>query len=80
MNYTSTREAAKKLRLSLITLKRYAAGKKIPLPPVTRVGGVRVRLWSDEDIEKVRRVLPTIQNGRKTRYQKQRKRTKKTKP
>jgi DNA-binding transcriptional MerR regulator len=71
MDFYSTGEAAKKIGVSLITLKRYIAAKKIPLPPV-RVGGVRVRLWSEEDIEKVRRILPKIANGRKTRYQKSR--------
>jgi len=65
----STREAAERLGLSLITLKRYIAAKKIPLPPITRVGGVRVRLWIEDDIERVRQMLPKIQNGRKTRYQ-----------
>lgn len=77
----STREAAAKLGLTHITLKRYIAARKIPLPPVTTVGGVRVRLWSDSDIERVRAILPNIKNGRKTRYQKQRKqRTRKPKP
>ncbi|MBZ5521073.1 MAG: helix-turn-helix domain-containing protein [Acidobacteriia bacterium] len=69
MNFYSTGEAAKKIGVSLITLKRYIAARKIPLPPV-RVGGVRVRLWSEEDIERVRQLLPKIANGRKTRYQK----------
>jgi predicted DNA-binding transcriptional regulator AlpA len=77
MTSHSTREAAEKIGLSLITLKRYIAAKKIPLPPVTKVGGVRVRLWSEADIERVRQALPKIQNGRKTRHQKQKKRTKK---
>lgn len=70
----SSREAAQKLGLSLITLKRYIAAKKIPLPPVTRVGGVRVRLWTESDIERVRELLPKIQNGRKTQYQREKKR------
>ena len=80
MNYFSTRQAAKKLGMDLRTISRYIAAKKIPAPPLTRVGGVRVRLWSDEAIEKVREILPQIENGRKTRYQKQKKRTKKSKP
>jgi hypothetical protein len=52
------------------SLNRYIAAKKIPLPPLVRVGGVRVRLWSDKDIAKVRAVLPKLKNGRKTRYKK----------
>lgn len=71
MTQYSTREAAEKLRVSHISLRRYIAARKIPLPPVVTVGGVRVRLWSDSDIEQVREILPTIKNGRKTRYHKQ---------
>jgi len=70
MNEHSTREAATKLRLSFTSLNRYIAAKKIPFPPLSRVGGVRVRLWSDKDIAKVRAVLPKLKNGRKTRYKK----------
>jgi len=51
-------------------MNRYIAARKIPLPPVARVGGVRVRLWNDKDIAKVRAVLPKIKNGRKLRYKK----------
>lgn len=70
MNGLSTRDAAKKLGLSFTSLNRYIAAKKIPLPPLVRVGGVRVRLWNDKDIAKVRAVLPKIKNGRKLRYKK----------
>lgn len=77
----STREAAHKLGLTHISLRRYIAARKIPAPEVTTVGGVRVRLWSDSDIKRVRAILPKIKNGRKTRYQKERKqRTRKSKP
>jgi predicted transcriptional regulator len=71
MNGYSTREAAKKLGVSLASLSKYIMLKQIPVPPLTRVGGVRVRLWSDADIEHVRQLLPKIANGRKTRYKKQ---------
>jgi predicted DNA-binding transcriptional regulator AlpA len=63
----STPQAAKKLGLSLITLNRYIAAKKVPVPPVQVVGGSRVRAWSKRDIEKVRKLLPKIRNGRKHR-------------
>ena len=66
----STREAAQKLGISLVSLNRYIAARKIPMPPVTKVGGVRVRLWTEADIERVRKLLPKIKNGRKTRYKK----------
>lgn len=66
----STRDAAKLLGLHLATIQRYLAEGKIPAPPVTDLGGNKFRVWSDEDIEKVREVLPRIANGRKTRYKK----------
>jgi hypothetical protein len=47
------------------------------MPPVTELGSARVRVWSEEDIRKVREILPKIENGRKTRYKK--KTTKQTK-
>jgi len=70
MDGVSTRDAAKKLGLSFTSLNRYITAKKIPLPPVVRIGGVRVRLWREKDIAKVRAVLPKIKNGRRLRYKK----------
>lgn len=76
----STREAAKKIGIGFSTLSKYIAQGVIPLPPVTRVGGVRVRLWTDAGIERVRKLLPKIANGRKTRYQKKKTKSQTRKP
>jgi len=73
MSKYSTRQAAEKLGISLITLQRYIASKKITVPPVTRVYGVKVRIWTEQDLAKAKRILLSIKNGRKTRWQKQRK-------
>jgi len=70
MNAFSTREAAKKLGLGLATLARYVATKKVPAPKTARIGSLRVYAWSQADIERVRKILPKIANGRKTRYKK----------
>ncbi len=67
MTTYSTREAAEKLGISLMTLQRYIAAKKIQAPKLQRVGGVTVRLWSAHDIERVRKLLPKIADGRKKR-------------
>jgi len=67
----STRQAARKLGISMATINRYVASKKIPLTALTRVGGVKVRLWSSEDIERIRTILRTFPNGRRTRHRKQ---------
>ena len=77
MKMYSTREAAKRLGIHLVTLQEYIAAKKIPAPPVKRLGGVRLRLWTGTEIDRVRKLLPKIANGRKTRYQKLREKQKK---
>jgi predicted DNA-binding transcriptional regulator AlpA len=76
MKAYSTREAAKKLGISFTSMNRYIADKKIPVPPLTEVARISARVWSEEDIERVRVVLPKIANGRKTRYQKLREKQK----
>jgi predicted DNA-binding transcriptional regulator AlpA len=79
MNALSTREAAKKLGLSLATLARYVATKKVPAPKIARIGRLHVYAWTESDIERVRRILPKIGNGRKTRYKKKAKKISKKK-
>jgi predicted DNA-binding transcriptional regulator AlpA len=61
----STREAAKKLGVSIVTLQRHVSARTVPAPPLQKVGGVSVRLWSARDIEKARKVLAGVKPGRK---------------
>jgi predicted DNA-binding transcriptional regulator AlpA len=70
MAYYSTEVAAKKLGISVASLNRYIEAQKVPAPNATKIGKWNVRAWTDEDIERVRVLLPTIANGRKTRYSK----------
>ena len=67
MKSISTRDAARKLGISLISLQRYIAAKKITAPKLQRIGGVSIRLWTDRDIKRVREKLPGIKNGRSRR-------------
>jgi len=76
----STREAAKKLGLQTRTLSRYIQARKLPAPKMVKSGGMTLHLWTEKDIENARELLPKIANGRKTRYQKQRKKQTKRKP
>jgi predicted DNA-binding transcriptional regulator AlpA len=76
----STRQAAKKLGLDAKTLSRYIAAKKVPAPKILNVGSASLHGWTEEDIERVRALLPKIKNGRKTRYQKQGKKQATRKP
>jgi excisionase family DNA binding protein len=51
----STSEAAKKCGVHHITLQRWVSEGKITAPRKTRVGGVVVRLWTDSDLDRVRK-------------------------
>ena len=62
--------------MTAVALGRYIALKKIPAPKTIEVGGRRVYVWTERDIERVRELLPKIKNGRKTRYKRQKKRAK----
>lgn len=64
----STRQAAKKLGIAVSTLSRYISEGKIPAPRTVAIGDLRVHSWTERDIERVRGILPKIENGRKTRY------------
>ena len=61
----STREAAQKLGVTLITLQRHIAAETFNVPKLQKVGGVTVRLWTDRDIENARKLLANIKPGRK---------------
>ena len=71
MKIISTHEAAQRLGLHFTTLARYIAVGKLPAPKVIEVGSGTVHSWTEEEIEHVRKLLPKIANGRKTRYKKQ---------
>jgi excisionase family DNA binding protein len=66
----STREAAKLLGVSMATINRYVAAGTIPIPALTKVGGVTVRLWNDKDITKAKAILTGFTDGRRTRHRK----------
>lgn len=76
MKYYSTREAAKKLDIPNSTLANYVAMGKVPGPQATVAGITTTQLWAEEEIENVRKLLPKIANGRKSRYQKLREKQK----
>jgi predicted site-specific integrase-resolvase len=76
MKRYSTPEVAKKLGVSLVSLHRYIKAGKIPAPVTLERRTLRPLPWTDEDIEKVREILPKIANGRKTRHTTRRKRAK----
>ena len=70
MTILSTRGAAKKLGISYGTLANYIKVGKLPLPSIAMHGSRVVHLWTEAEIEQLRKLLPKIANGRKTRHQK----------
>ena len=72
----STREAAKKLGISYATLSIYITAGKVPAPETVTVGKRIVHMWTEEEVQHVRQLLPKIANGRKTRYSKLREKQK----
>ena len=77
MKTFSTGQAALKLGITGASLSRYITAGKIPAPKIFRVGKSSLHAWTEADIERVRKLLPKIANGRKTRYQKKKKQSKK---
>jgi predicted DNA-binding transcriptional regulator AlpA len=58
MKTYSTRETAKKLGVSLMTLQRYIAdGNWIKAPKVKQLGRVKARIWSDRDVERAKKLM-----------------------
>jgi predicted transcriptional regulator len=76
MSKLSTEQVAKLLGISKSALSRYILAGKVAAPPETMAGGIRMRLWAEDEIERLRKTLPRIANGRKTRYQKLREKEK----
>jgi predicted DNA-binding transcriptional regulator AlpA len=70
MRTFSTQEVAKKLGIAGATLSRYISSGKVPTPKMLSSGGMTIHAWTEEEIENVRKRLPKIANGRKTRYKK----------
>ena len=69
MEYSS-QQVARKLGIAPPTLTKYIKTGKIPEPKSVTSGGMTVHLWTEAEIEHVRKLLPKIKNGRKTRYKK----------
>ena len=57
MRKFSTSEASKMLGLHRVNLQKAIAQRKVPAPRLVKVGGVRVRLWTAQDVERARRAL-----------------------
>jgi excisionase family DNA binding protein len=71
----STVEVAELVAVSWDTLNRWIRERKFPVPAVQSVGRVKVRLWTPEDLEAVRKYKAEHYRGKGSR--KKRKKRKK---
>jgi len=55
MKTYSTVQVAKALEIGTDTLHRWMREKKVPTPPIRSIGGVTVRLWSEDDLDKAKK-------------------------
>ncbi len=60
-----------------MTLNRHIAAGKVRVPKVKLVSGLAKRVWTDRDIERVRKQLPKIANGRRKENKRKKARKKK---
>ena len=71
----STVEVAELLGISWDTLNRWIREKRFPIPPVRSVGRIRVRVWTEDAVKKVKKYKAAHYWGRGGR-KKRKKRTK----
>ena len=57
MRRYSTDEVAKMLGIQRPNLQRLIRGKRIPFPPLERVGRLKIRLWTKADVERARKAM-----------------------
>ncbi len=74
MKLYSSAQVAKELGLAPASITNYIKAGKIPAPKMME--GANRHIWTEQDIEHVRQLLPKIANGRKTRYSKLREKQK----
>jgi excisionase family DNA binding protein len=73
-NTYNTREAARSVGITRITLQRWIAAGKIPAPRTRLVEGVGKRLWSEQDISRLRKAKENIYRKGRGRKRKAKKR------
>ena len=57
MKRYTTNQAAEKLGVHRVTLQRWIASGNVSAPRVQDIGGAVFRLWTDSDIERVRKQI-----------------------
>ena len=55
MKYYSTIQVARFLKIGSGTFHRWIREGRVKAPPLQLLGGMKVRLWTEKDVEKVRK-------------------------
>ncbi len=67
MKAHTTPEVAKLTGVHLRTLHRWLERGVLPEPKRGKIGGLAVRIWAKEDIERARKLKGTMKRGRKAK-------------
>jgi hypothetical protein len=65
MRTYSTNQVAKKLGINQANLQRAIRRETVPFPPLQKVGALKIRLWSDTDIARLRKAIGKARKRRK---------------
>jgi predicted DNA-binding transcriptional regulator AlpA len=57
MRNLSTVQVARKLGFSQGYLQRLIRKRVVPFPPLVKVGALKIRLWGDRDVARLRKAL-----------------------
>ena len=74
MSTYSTVEVAELVDVSWDTLNRWIRERKFPVPPVQSLGRIRVRIWTENDVEKVRKYKSDHYRGKGGRKRRKKRR------
>lgn len=55
MSPLSTAEVAERVGVTKVTVERWLAARKVPMPKLIQIGVRRFRLWSQADIERLQK-------------------------
>lgn len=72
----STSEVARLLGITQAALSKYIKARKVPTPKKVTIGRLTIHAWTEAQVDQLRKLLPKIANGRKTRHQKSKKKPK----
>jgi excisionase family DNA binding protein len=67
MRTLSTTEAAEKIGVHRVNLQKAIKEGRIEAPPIVSVGGVKIRLWSSDDVARASKALGKRRKGKADR-------------